>query len=77
MKKLLLAILLVFAIVGAANAITFTDTTSFSLYGTSPGGDLISYGGQYVNTLEQSLDHVKWAHNLILVRSIRAYMGTV
>jgi hypothetical protein len=63
MKKLLLIVLLTVAMAGAANALSFTDTTLFGPTETTQAGDLISYGGMYVDKLEYITDHVKWAHN--------------
>lgn len=63
MKKLLGGILLIFLMVGAANALVITDVVKFGCFGTDPAGDLYSSGGRYVNKLEYAGDHVAWYHN--------------
>lgn len=47
----------------SAAVITLTDTTVFTATGTDAAGDLNSYGGNYVNVLEGTGDHVTWTHH--------------
>ena len=68
MKKLLVVLCAVTFVLGvvtvaAAMPITFTDTTLFYAYDADPTGDLVSYGGEYVNELEYTRDWVRWTHH--------------
>lgn len=57
------SIVLILSLPALAGALTLTDTTMFSSSGTNSAGDLINYGGRYVNELEYATDWVSWAHN--------------
>jgi len=68
MKKLLVvlcAVTFVLGVVTVAGAmpITFSDTTQFFADNVDPTGDLVSYGGEYVNELEYRRDWVTWTHH--------------
>ena len=68
MKKFLpicAALLLVIGVVSTANAspLGFDDLTEFGENGTTPSGDLDSYGGEKVNMLEGPWDFIRWTHH--------------
>jgi hypothetical protein len=67
MKKILLVLVLVFGMAGAAWGNTLVDTTLFTATGTVAPGDLVSSGGNYVNKLEYSTDWVTWEHQYTFV----------
>jgi hypothetical protein len=63
MKKIFFILILVL-MAGSAYAVqyTLTDTTYFSSGHTNKPEDLVSFGGDLVNKLEYSFDHVTWKH---------------
>ena len=69
MKKLLsicAALLLIVGLIRTSDASPITPppyVTEFEENGTNPPGDLVSYGGEKVNKLEGSWDHVRWTHH--------------
>lgn len=62
MKKVLLTLVLVLGMAGAAGATTLTDTTLFTPTGTDAAGDLVSHGWGDVNKLDAIFDYVIWKH---------------
>lgn len=65
MKKVLLTLVLVLGMAGAAGATTLTDTTLFTPTGTVEAGDLVSYNSFYgpnVSKLSDIGDYVIWKH---------------
>jgi len=66
MKKFLLILvgfLLVFSVGGVAEALTLTDTTTFTALGTNAPEDYVSHGSGDVDLLEGSGDYVIWTHH--------------
>jgi hypothetical protein len=65
MKKILTAALVIAMLSwgSSAMALSFTDTTTFLLGGTSPGGDYVDHGWGAVDKLDWTGDFVSWTHH--------------
>jgi hypothetical protein len=70
LKKLVCSALVVsalgfFSVASANNIVILTDVTTFTVDGSDPAEDIISYGGSSATYLTGQSDYVNWRHHFV------------